>query len=230
MCREDFAVWNVAHLTLLVVMSKLLPYAAIGLLLVPCNLVGQRPGGDRRPGNRSINADRMLTRYDINKDGKLTESEVSNQRMWQRIVRADKDEDGSLTKQELQSLGNDRGRSSRSRGGDSAWKFLADKYDTNKDGRITTDEYQRDQDTFLRLDRNKDGALSAEDWTDSSDSKSPGNNRSESRNNRSRNKAPEWGQFAPDFELTFVNDAKKTARLSSYRGKKPVALIFGSCS
>ena len=53
-----------------------------------------------------------------------------------------------------------RGRGSRSRGGESAWKFLADKYDTNKDGRITTDEYQRDQDTFLRLDRNKDGALS----------------------------------------------------------------------
>ena len=207
-------------------MTKLLQYAATGLLLIPCSLNAQRPGGDRRPGNRGINAERMLTRYDINKDGKLTEAEVSNQRMWQRIVSADKDKDGSITKQELESLGNGRGRGSRSRGGESAWKFLADKYDSNKDGRITTDEYQRDQDTFLRLDRNKDGALSADDWADSPDR----NSRGESRDNRSRDKAPEWGDFAPDFELTFVKDAKKTARLSSYRGKKPVALIFGSCS
>ncbi len=35
------------------------------------------------------------------------------------------------------------------------------------------------------------------------------------------------GDFAPDFELRRVR-SKKKVRLSAFRGKKPVALIFGS--
>ncbi|NOX56625.1 MAG: redoxin domain-containing protein [Planctomycetes bacterium] len=35
------------------------------------------------------------------------------------------------------------------------------------------------------------------------------------------------GEKAPDFELKTV-DGKKTVRLSSFRGKRPVLLIFGS--
>ena len=35
------------------------------------------------------------------------------------------------------------------------------------------------------------------------------------------------GDPAPDFKLKTV-DGKKTVRLSGFRGKKPVALIFGS--
>ncbi len=36
------------------------------------------------------------------------------------------------------------------------------------------------------------------------------------------------GQKAPDFNLPMVHDAKTLVRLSSFAGKKPVALIFGS--
>jgi len=39
--------------------------------------------------------------------------------------------------------------------------------------------------------------------------------------------APKVGQMAPDFELRDVAGANPT-RLSSFRGKKPVALLFGS--
>ena len=39
--------------------------------------------------------------------------------------------------------------------------------------------------------------------------------------------APRPGDLAPDFELRDVN-GENPVRLSDYRGKKPVALIFGS--
>ncbi len=40
-------------------------------------------------------------------------------------------------------------------------------------------------------------------------------------------KVPRVGQMAPDFELR-SGDGKQTIRLSSFRGGKPVVLIFGS--
>ncbi len=39
--------------------------------------------------------------------------------------------------------------------------------------------------------------------------------------------APRVGQMAPDFELSDVH-GQNPVRLSDYRGRKPVALIFGS--
>ena len=39
--------------------------------------------------------------------------------------------------------------------------------------------------------------------------------------------APKKGQVAPDFELTDTSGSK-TVRLSDFRGKKPVVLVFGS--
>jgi len=40
-------------------------------------------------------------------------------------------------------------------------------------------------------------------------------------------KAPRAGDIAPDFTL-FDIDGKKSVTLSDFRGKKPVALVFGS--
>jgi peroxiredoxin len=40
-------------------------------------------------------------------------------------------------------------------------------------------------------------------------------------------KAPREGDLAPDFELFDVT-GENPVRLSGFRGKKPVALIFGS--
>ena len=39
--------------------------------------------------------------------------------------------------------------------------------------------------------------------------------------------APKVGDTAPDFELADV-DGENPVRLSDYRGRKPVALVFGS--
>jgi hypothetical protein len=197
-------------------MAKTLLCLAVGLILLPSELIGQRPRGG---GGRGMDVDRMMSRYDTNADGKLTKVEVGSERMWRRMASADKDEDGFLSRKELEAMGGGRGRSS-----EAAWKFLADKYDADKDGVVSAAEYTRDASTFTRLDRNKDGVLTAEDWA-GDERRGRGGGAS-----RPRSKAPEWGQMAPDFELTFVRDAKQKAKLSSYIGDKPVALIFGSCT
>jgi Ca2+-binding EF-hand superfamily protein len=51
---------------------------------------------------------------------------------------------------------------------DSIWTYLVQKYDTNADQRITRDEYTRDDATFARLDRDGDGAVTAEETVNAS--------------------------------------------------------------
>jgi len=41
-------------------------------------------------------------------------------------------------------------------------------------------------------------------------------------------RAPRVGDPAPGFELPLLDDRSRTVRLSNFRGKRPVALIFGS--
>ena len=120
----------------------------------------------------------------------------------------------------LQAQGNRRGGGGRAE----AFQFLAEKYDTNGDGKIDSKEYTRDKQTFKRLDQNKDGQLTVEDW------QSRGGFRGRRGNARRIDKAPTKGQAAPDFELTQIQDAEKKLLLSSFAGKKPVALVFGSCT
>ncbi len=47
--------------------------------------------------------------------------------------------------------------------------------------------------------------------------------------NKHEPKAPQKGALAPDFQL-FDSDGTTSFRLSNYRDKKPVALVFGSFS
>ncbi|MCH8949645.1 MAG: hypothetical protein IIB87_04635 [Chloroflexi bacterium] len=41
-------------------------------------------------------------------------------------------------------------------------------------------------------------------------------------------RAPNVGDTAADFELPVLGDPERTVRLSSFRDKRPVALVFGS--
>ncbi len=123
----------------------------------------------------------------------------------------------------------------------SSWEFLSKKYDSNQDGAITLEEYKRGTDTFQRLDTNGDGKLTAQDLE----------NLKRERPRMERGKVPAVGELAPDFklhplepapkaeELSRKQQAKKPARketvtkpkpirLSDFKDKKPVALIFGS--
>lgn len=40
--------------------------------------------------------------------------------------------------------------------------------------------------------------------------------------------APKVGEQAPDFNLPLLANREQTVRLSDFRGRKPVVLIFGS--
>ena len=110
-------------------------------------------------------------------------------------------------------------------GGRSAdvFKFLSEKYDADKDGKITAEEYDRSKENFTRFDTNKDGVLTAEDWSSQS-GRSRGGRRGGGAD------APVVGEKAPDFKLTEIKDETKEVKLSSFTGDKPVALIFGSCT
>ena len=118
----------------------------------------------------------------------------------------------------------------RGRGGRSVdvFKFLAEKYDKDKDGKLTSKEYDRSEENFKKFDTNKDGVLTAEDWAGGGGGRARGQRGRGS--SEGRGTAPVEGAKAPDFTLTHILDAKKTEKLSSYAGSKPVALIFGSCT
>jgi hypothetical protein len=127
---------------------------------------------------------------------------------------------------------------------ESIWAFLVEKYDTNGDGTITKKEYGKDKEHWERLDIDGDGKLTE---AEVEGRKNP-NLRGKKAKARKVPKAPKEGSRAPGFELEVVVDVTKlghdeapedtgdkakpkkpeTVSLGSFRGKKPVALIFGS--
>ena len=112
----------------------------------------------------------------------------------------------------------DQAFSQRGNRGGGGWDFVAEKYDKDNDGKVSVEEYTRGADAFKALDRDEDGVITSEDWAGGG------------RGRRERGDAPQVGQVPPDFSLSHIADAEKQATLSSLAGKKPVALIFGSCT
>ena len=111
------------------------------------------------------------------------------------------------------------------------WQYLSTKYDENGDGRVTRAEYGPDATRFERMDKDGDGAITE------SDTRSFGRpqrmpdagGEGDGAPLRRKDTAPEVHSVAPDFELPLLHSEKpKTVKLSSFRGEKPVALIFGS--
>jgi hypothetical protein len=120
----------------------------------------------------------------------------------------------------------------RVRGGRSdpnaTFKFLTKKYDRNRDGKITWKEYQRDQEKFNSLDADGDGKLTKEDFNSGGRGRGRGGGRRGGDRERGAGGVPKIGDVAPDFELPLAKTPKKSVKLSSFKDKKPVALIFGS--
>ena len=108
-----------------------------------------------------------------------------------------------------------RGKGGRNGNG---WKFVAEKYDSNKDGEVSLDEYTRGETGFKSLDTNSDGVVNEDDW------------KGRSRKRHGDDNAPRAGEVAPDFSLTEIRNPKTIVTLSDFAGQKPVALLFGSCT
>ena len=96
-------------------------------------------------------------------------------------------------------------------------------YDKNKDGKIQKDEYPRTAEAFGNLDRDRNGVLEAADFEGDL-----ARGRRDPRGPEDKDKLPQVGSQAPDFDLPLLGSEGKTVKLSSLRGKQPVALIFGS--
>ena len=119
-------------------------------------------------------------------------------------------------------------RGGRGRDTQATFKFLAKKYDRNKDGKITWKEYKRDRDKFKQFDSNSDGSITHDDFSGGGRGRGRGG-RGGGGGGRSRGSVvPKEGTVAPDFNLPLAKDRKKRVKLSSFKGKQPVALIFGS--
>lgn len=137
----------------------------------------------------------------------------------------------------------DQGDAKKSKPAASIWEYLTEKYDANGDGVITKKEYGKDKEHWQRLDVDGNGKLTK---SEVEGRKNP-NLRGKKAQERKVPKAPKAGSKAPDFELEVVVDVTtlghpeekpadkrgkakepEKVRLSSFRGKRPVALIFGS--
>lgn len=132
-------------------------------------------------------------------------------------------------------------------GPSSTWEFLLGKYDADGDGRIARKEYTRDDAHWSNLDADGDGFLVASEVEGRRRRR-----RGRGDADRAAPVAPKVGQVAPGFELEVLppppptpppngkppvpatgkapKEPKEpeTLSLASFRGKRPVALIFGS--
>jgi len=100
------------------------------------------------------------------------------------------------------------------------WDFLRGKYDRNGDARIERVEYPRGERAFGYVDADHDGVITTADfageWGDGP-----------------RDEGFTWGEGGPEPgdpapELRLLTTGGEPVGLSAFRGKKPVALVFGS--
>jgi len=136
---------------------------------------------------------------------------------------------------------------------ETVWEYLVLKYDADEDGRVSQKEYTRGEEHWKRLDKNADGFLEGSEFVSEGrrgggrrGAGGPGRRGPGGEGGAPRPEAPKVGEVAPDFELVVLPPKKKDevkkddkakteatpkvelVKLSSFKNKKPVALIFGS--
>lgn len=121
-----------------------------------------------------------------------------------KFVAADADADGNLTLSEFTSYGK-----SKLRGFDD-FKGLFEKLDTNGDSKISAAEFDQRQRVLRAM-------------IQSGATRTPGNRGGAARTSDGL----KIGEVAPTFKLKSL-DGKSETDLATFKGKKPVVLIFGS--
>ena len=98
------------------------------------------------------------------------------------------------------------------RPGASIAKLIMRMIDLNEDKWISIEEHNK---FFANLDQNKDGFVNEKEITDFM------------KKRQEDESGPGVGEEAPDFELRTL-EGDGVVKLSDFRGKKPVVLVFGS--
>ncbi|MHC4225093.1 MAG: EF-hand domain-containing protein [Planctomycetota bacterium] len=111
------------------------------------------PGPDARSGKDSAH---FLQRFDSNRDGQVTRDEFPHER---RFAEIDTDGDGILSKEEIEESMDRRMR-------ESMYGFF-ERFDLNRDGKVTREEFTGPAAQFEAKDRNHDGVIDSSDRPDS---------------------------------------------------------------
>jgi hypothetical protein len=130
--------------------------STLGIGALATMAFADRPGWGGYHGGGMIR--QMMQRYDANKDGKLTQQEIDDNRTeW--FARFDADKNGSLSLKEFEALWLEANRQDMIR------EFQ--RLDPNGDAALTLDEYKEPLSRIVaNRDRNGDGVLSKEDRRD----------------------------------------------------------------
>ncbi|MEP7341930.1 MAG: hypothetical protein ABI977_29635 [Acidobacteriota bacterium] len=100
-------------------------------------------------GKRAGRHHRKLKKMDANRDGQITRDEWKGRP--KAFGKLDKDNDGTISRQEAMNARQDRGKQRLKR------------IDTNNDGQISRNEWNGNPDAFSKLDANNDGIITKEE-------------------------------------------------------------------
>ena len=128
--------------------SAIFATLAFALLPIGAGIVLAQPS----PEALSKIAD-MMTEADLNGDGKTSRAEL-NQHRAQMFAKLDRSDDGTIDKQDSPKIPLPK------RKFEPAFEQVKSIFDSNNDGRVTLDEWNRsDPDIFALLDSNEDGVV-----------------------------------------------------------------------
>jgi Ca2+-binding EF-hand superfamily protein len=171
-------------------------------------------------------------KLDQNKDGYLDGAELPEP-IKNRLERIDQNSDGKVSREEFNRLAARLGvppapAPSRPDTAAPAPDALFRLLDANNDGKLSKEELQNSPKLLDKLDRNKDGVLDQEELKAAPAKKTrPGEVNTPAAKSERVKDTLKVGDLAPDFTLPEPKGTRELT-LSSYRGKKPVVLIFGS--
>jgi len=140
--------------------------AGAALLLLAAATMAQPgfgPGGRGHGGPPSIDA--IFGKLDANQDGKLTKDELP-ERAAEKLMVADADGDGAVTKEELEQArpGRGGGGGFGGPGGPPPIESLFERFDKNGDGKLTQDEVPEwCAERLMKADADGDGAVTKEE-------------------------------------------------------------------
>lgn len=184
------------------------------------------------PGQSRYGWDWLAAGSDADADGTITAQELDGPA--EIFERLDRNHDGVLTREDFD--WSERSSFARQSGLAAPWFRLAD---GNSNGRISRTEWEA---LFARLAGAK-GYLTPDDLREAVTPPAPPRTAQEKRPEGpspfsllkglftgelgSYREGPRVGQRAPDFTLS-THDGRERIRLSQYRGRQPVVLVFGS--